>query len=86
MAVYEPQSGQFAVSRLLLVPELGGHIATIWNVPGTYRKFYLKCFEGKTVPAGFAGTWRMVTAFGSATPEKWESQARTLASALKNER
>lgn len=86
MAVYEPQSGQFAVSRLLQVPELGGHIATIWNVPGTYRKFYLKCFEGKTVPAGFAGTWRMVTAFGSATPEKWESQARTLASALKNER
>ncbi|MHB1079464.1 MAG: hypothetical protein ACYC67_08670 [Prosthecobacter sp.] len=86
MAVYEPQSGQFAVSRLLQAPELGGHIATIWNVPGTYRKFYLKCFEGKTVPAGFTGTWRMVTAFGSATPETWEAQARTLASALKNER
>ncbi len=82
MAVYEPQSGQFAVSRLLQAPELGGHIATIWNVPGTYRKFYLKCFEGKTVPAGFSGTWRMVTAFGSATPETWESAARTLAAKL----
>ncbi|MFZ2277435.1 MAG: hypothetical protein WAW39_06540 [Prosthecobacter sp.] len=86
MAVYEPQSGQFAVSRLLQAPELGGHVSTIWNVPPTYRKFYLKCFEGKTVPAGFTGTWRMVTAFGSATPETWEAQARTLASELKNER
>lgn len=82
IAVYEPQSGQFAVSRLLQAPELGGHIATIWNVPGTYRKFYLKCFEGKTVPAGFTGTWRMVTAMGSATPETWESAARALAAKL----
>lgn len=82
MAVYEPQSGQFAVSRLLQAPELGGHSATIWNVPGTYRKFYLKCFEGKTVPAGFTGTWRMVTAIGSATPETWESAARALAAKL----
>ncbi len=82
MAVYEPQSGQFAVSRLLQAPEQGGHIATIWNVPSTYRKFYLKCFEGKTVPAGFTGTWRMVTAFGSATPETWESAARALAAKL----
>lgn len=79
MAVYEPKSGQFAVSRLLQAPEQGGHIATIWNVPPTYRKFYLKCFEGKTVPAGFTGTWRMVTAFGSSAPESWESAARTLA-------
>lgn len=86
MAVYEPQSGQFAVSRLLQAPELGGHIATIWNVPGTYRKFYLKCFEGKTVPSGFTGTWRMVTAFGSATPETWEAQARALAAELQNQK
>lgn len=86
MAVHEPQSGQFAVSRLLQAPEEGGHISTIWNVPPTYRKYYLKCFEGKTVPAGFTGTWRMVTAFGSATPETWEAQARALAATLKNER
>lgn len=83
MAVYEPQSGQFAVSRLLLVPELGGHASTIWNVPPTYRKYYLKCFEGQTVPAGFSGTWRMVTGFGSATPETWESAARALAAELR---
>lgn len=82
MAVYEPQSGQFAVSRLLQAPELGGHIATIWNVPGTYRKFYLKCFSGATVPAGFTGTWRMVTAFGASPPETWETAARALAAQL----
>ena len=29
MAVYEPQSGQFAVCRLLQAPEAGGHISTI---------------------------------------------------------
>lgn len=83
MAVYEPQSGQFAVSRLLQMPELGGHASTIWNVPPTYRKYYLKCFEGQTVPAGFSGTWRMVTGFGSATPETWESAARALAAELR---
>lgn len=83
MAVYEPQSGQFAVSRLLQVPEQGEQTATIWNVPGTYRKFYLKCFSSATVPAGFTGTWRMVTAFGSATPETWEKAARALAAELR---
>jgi hypothetical protein len=85
MAVYEPQSGQFAVCRLLQVPELGGHVSTIWNVPPTYRKYYLKCFEGQTVPAGFTGTWRMVTAFGSATPETWESAARAMAAELREQ-
>ncbi len=83
MAVHEPQSGQFAVCRLLQVPAEGGHISTIWNVPPTYRKYYLKCFEGKTVPAGFTGTWRMVTAFGGSSPETWEADARSLASELK---
>lgn len=85
MAVYEPQSGQYAVCRLLQAPEEGGHISTIWNVPPTYRKYYLKCFEGKTVPAGFTGTWRMVTAFGSSTPESWESGARALAAELRKQ-
>ncbi len=82
MAVYEPKSGQFAVSRLMQAPEPGGHIATIWNVPPTYRKFYLKCFEGKKVPAGFTGTWRMVTAFGSSKTDTWEADARALAAKL----
>ena len=83
MAVFEPKSSQFGVSRLLSAPEQGGHITMIWNVPGSYRKFYLKCFENKTVPAGFEGTWRMVTAFGASGAEPWEDAARKLAQGLK---
>lgn len=82
MAVYEPKSSQFGVSRLLQEPELGEHISTLWNVPGTYRKFYLKCFNNATVPAGFTGTWRMVTAFGGSAPDTWENAARELAQDL----
>jgi len=83
MAVFEPKSSQFGVSRLLSAPEKGGHITMIWNVPGSYRKFYLKCFENQTVPAGFEGTWRMVTAFGASGAEPWEDAARKLAQGLK---
>lgn len=83
MAVFEPKSSQFGVSRLLSAPEQGGHITMIWNVLGSYRKFYLKCFENKTVPAGFEGTWRMVTAFGAIGAEPWEDAARKLAQGLK---
>lgn len=84
MAVFEPKSGQFGVSRLLSAPEQGGHSATIWNVPGSYRKFYLKCFNNATVPAGFEGTWRMVTAFGASDAARWEQAARELAQSLKS--
>lgn len=83
IAVYEPKSGQFAVSRLLAAPEQGGHISMIWNVPGSYRKFYLKCFENQMIPAGFTGTWRMVTAFGRGAPAGWEKVAATLAASLR---
>ena len=84
MAVYEPKSSQFGVSRLMQAPEIGGHVSAIWNVPGTYRKFYLKCFNNATVPAGFTGTWRMVTAFGASDAAGWEKAATTLASELRN--
>lgn len=82
IAVFEPESGQFAVSRLLDAPELGGHVSMIWNVPGTYRKYYLKCFQNDTVPADFNGTWRMVTAFGKANPKSWVREAHQLAADL----
>ncbi|MBV6498501.1 MAG: hypothetical protein CJBNEKGG_00723 [Prosthecobacter sp.] len=84
MAVYEPESRQFAVSRLLEAPGQGGHISMIWNVPGSYRKYYLKCFEKASVPAGFQGTWRMVTGFGGSEPENWRQAARTLANQLRD--
>jgi hypothetical protein len=83
MAVYEPKSGQFAVSRLLAAPDLGGNISMIWNVPGSYRKYYLKCFDKAAVPAGFEGTWRMVTAFGRGSPEQWTAAAGALAKELR---
>lgn len=83
MAVFEPVSGQYAVSRLLEAPGEGGHISMLWNVPGSYRKYYLKCFENRTVPAGFQGAWRMVTAFGSATAETWQPAATKLARELR---
>ncbi len=85
IAVFEPDSGQFAVSRLLAAPQAGDHISKVWNVPGTYRKYYLKCFLNNTVPADFSGTWKMVTGFGEADAASWETAARGLAVQLKEE-
>lgn len=82
MAVYEPESARFGVSRLLEAPEEAGNVAMLWNVPGTYRKYYLRCFDNTTVPSGFSGTWRMVTAFGKADAGNWEDAARRLAAEL----
>jgi hypothetical protein len=82
IAVYEPNSQQFAVSRLFAAPALGGHVSMIWNVPGSYRKYYLKCFPNESVPAGFEGTWKMVTAFGSSSLADWQTAATTLAQQL----
>ena len=82
MAVYEPESRQFGVSRLLEAPTAGGHVSMIWNVPGSYRKYYLKCFDKGTVPTGFSGRWRMVTAFGQSAPEQWEGAAKRVAGEL----
>ncbi len=83
VAIYEPASGQFGVSRLLEAPTSAGNISMIWNVPQTYRKYYLKCFQNDTIPAGFEGTWRMVTAFGESDQKDWEDQATRLADQLK---
>ncbi len=82
-AIYEPESGQFAVSRLLESPDKTKSSSKVWNVPGTYRKYYLTSFQNKTVPAGFTGKWRMVTAFGASDFEGWEVAARKLAKELK---
>jgi len=82
VAVREPASGQYAVSRLLEAPENAQNVSMIWNVPGTYRKYYLKCFDNDTVPAGFTGTWKMVTGFGVSGAGEWEPEARALAAEL----
>lgn len=79
VAVYEPVSGQFAVSRLLESPPELKTTSKIWNVIGTYRKYYLQSAHNDTLPAGFHGTWRMVTAFGNARLDEWEREAGKLA-------
>ncbi|TWT61753.1 hypothetical protein Pan54_24900 [Rubinisphaera italica] len=82
LSVYEPNSGQFAVSRILEVPEETESISTIWNVPNTYRKYYLRVFQNQTVPKDFNGTWKMVTAFGCETSDKWQPAAKVLVKKL----
>jgi hypothetical protein len=83
MSVYDAKSSQYAVSRLTQTPAEGSHISMIWNVPPTYRKYYLKCFEQDTVPANFTGTWKMTTAFGAVPMAQWPAAARDTAEALK---
>lgn len=83
ISVYDPKSQQYGVSRLLEAPEKGEHISKIWNVPGTYRKYYLTCFSDGTVPAGFTGTWKMVTSFGAAEEAQWPTAAAKLVGELK---
>ncbi|MEN3942042.1 hypothetical protein WJU23_12160 [Prosthecobacter sp. SYSU 5D2] len=83
ISVYDAKSSQYAVSRLTQVPAKGSHISMIWNVPPTYRKYYLKCFSKDTVPANFTGTWKMTTAFGAVSVAEWSTSARETAAALK---
>ncbi len=83
LSIYEPNSSQFAVSRILEVPKNTESISTIWNVPNTYRKYYLRGFQNQTVPKDFNGTWRMVTAFGHEDPGKWQPAAKDLAEKLR---
>lgn len=85
MAVRDPVSQQFAVSRLLKAPEGAATFSKIWNVPGTYRKYYLVNFSKAEVPAYFDGTWQMVTSFGSVAENgDWEPAAKTLSQSLKS--
>jgi hypothetical protein len=85
VAEYDAPSGKGLVSRLLRKPETGGATMLLWDVPNTYRKFYLRCFTGQTVPAGFAGTYEMITGFFEADPATWKDAARQLAAALGGE-
>jgi hypothetical protein len=52
------------------------------NAPTVYRKYYVRSFVNQTVPAGFNGTYKMVTGFFEATPDSWQGVARELASDL----
>lgn len=85
VAVQDPATRRYAVSRLLAYPAEAGQDSQIWNVPGTYRKYYLTSFRNVVVPAGFRGVWEMVTDFGESDEEGWEDAASALAEALSTE-
>lgn len=82
IAVFEPESQQFGVSYLSHQPDGVLTTSKLWNVPGTYRKYYLQAFYNESVPAGFNGTWEMTTAFGSSGKEDWQMKATQLAESL----
>ena len=84
IAFYDAPSGKGVVSKLLQAPDVGGADALIVDAPNVYRKCYLMCFNNKTIPAGFNGTYRMMTGFFEAAPTNWLSAAQTLASELKD--
>jgi hypothetical protein len=83
VAVYDQPSGKGIVSRLLAKPPLGGAVMFIKNCPKSYRKFYLMSFAKETAPAGFSGTYKMVTGFFQASPDTWRDAARKIAAELK---
>ena len=82
IAVYDAPSGRGIVSRILQAPDIGGADALVVDAPNIYRKCYLMCFDNQTMPAGFNGKYRMVTAFYEAAPSNWLGTARTLAKVL----
>lgn len=82
IAIYNANTETFIVSYLQKKPAISTAIAAIWNVHGAYRKFYLRCFTNDTVPAGFDGTWHMVTGFDVAGQDQWQEAARKLADQL----
>jgi len=79
VAVYDGPSGKGVVSRLLARPLLGGAVSFVRNCPKIYRKYALMSFVNETVPAGFTGTYKMVTGFFEASADKWQPMARKLA-------
>ena len=84
VAVYDAPTGRGIVSRLLERPKEGGAEMLLWDVNKVYRKFYLRTFVKKNgpVPAGFKGTYRLVTAFLEADAATWQNAARRLAAEL----
>jgi hypothetical protein len=83
MAVYDGPSGNAIVSRLLERPARGGAAIKLRNCPRVNRTIYLQAFVDQTVPAGFEGTYAMVTGFFSAPAQEWRARARALAAELR---
>lgn len=83
MAVYDVPSGKGAVTLLAEKPQGEDGWFQYTDAPGIYRKLRLMSFVDRTVPAGFDGTFRMVTGFFSASAEDWQAAARKRAGELR---
>lgn len=84
MAVYDAPSGKAAVTRVVTQPPQADAWLQYTDAPGIYRKLRLMSFVERTVPAGFDGTYRMVTRCFAATPENWKAQAEQHARELQS--
>lgn len=85
VAVFHAPSGRFAVSRLITSPEAAQETTQLWNRPPTYRKYYSRSFFNRSLPAGFRGTWKMVTGFGESPLDSWQAATERLASELETD-
>ena len=83
MAVYDPPSGKGAAALLVSLPEKVDGWFQYTDAPGIYRKLRLMSFVKTTVPAGFDGTFCMVTGCFSSTPDDWKARARKRVEELK---
>jgi hypothetical protein len=83
LAVYNQANEQVVVSRLLVGPKVGNTGMLIVDSPGVYRKFYVMCFSDEKVPAGFDGTYRIITSFCKADEATWKIVASKMAESLK---
>ena len=83
MAIYDAPSGKGAVTYLVTCPEKADAWFQFTDAPGVYRKMRLMSFAESTVPAGFDGTYCMVTGFFSSAQDEWKPIAQKRANELK---
>ena len=62
---------------------IAAYVKTLPDAPGVYRKMRLMSFAESTVPAGFDGTYCMVTGFFSSAQDEWKPIAQKRANELK---
>lgn len=84
-SVYVGEKGIGAVMRTLSQPTIGNAAMLIADGPTVYRKWYSRYFTEQTLPAGFDGTYRVVTGFLESDQPNWKSGATAMAQALKAE-
>lgn len=80
-AVYDPDARTGAVC-LVTAPEDLEHSLQFIDAPGVYRKLYVVAFSDSTLPAGFNGTFSVITGFFRASKVDWMRESQTVADQL----